>query len=84
MSDEKDFDYGICKIPRKDKDGNDISGDRIGKGGRHRNDGTFSGMVYDVQEVEHDPSLVETKTVYIEQEVPFWKVLISDLVRDSA
>ena len=84
MSDEKDFDYGICKIPRKDKDGNDISGDRIGKGGRHRNDGTFSGMVYDVQEVEHDPSLVETKTVYIEQEVPFWKVLISDLVRDCA
>lgn len=45
MPDERDFDYGICKIPRKEKDGNDISNDRIGRGGRHRSNGTYSGPV---------------------------------------
>ena len=56
MADNKDFDYGICKIPRVDKNGNDITNDRIGKGGRHRDDGTYSGPVYDVEMVKHDPS----------------------------
>ena len=64
MPDERDFDYGICKIPRKDKDGNDISNDRIGREGRHRSNGTYSGLVYDVEVVDGDLSVPRTKTVY--------------------
>ena len=90
MPDERDFDYGICKIPRKDKDGNDISNDRIGRGGRHRSNGTYSGPVYDVEVVDGDPSVPRTKTVYrdrtvvIEKEPPVWKLLAADLVREYA
>ena len=90
MTDGRDFDYGICKIPRKDKDGNDISNDRIGRGGRHRSDGTYSGPVYDVEVVDGDPSVPRTKTVYrdrtvvIEKEPPVWKLLAADLVREYA
>ena len=69
MPDERDFDYGICKIPRKDKDGNDISNDKIGRGGRHRSDGTYSGPVYDVEVVDGDPSVPRTKTVYRDRPV---------------
>ena len=64
MSEDRDFDWGMCKIPRKDKNGNDISNDRIGKGGRHRSDGTYSGPVYDIEKVDDDPSISITKTVY--------------------
>ena len=46
MSEERDFDYVVGKLPRKDKDGNDTTGDRIGKGGRHRGDGTYSAVAY--------------------------------------
>lgn len=56
MSEEKDFDFVVGKLPRKDKDGNDATGDKIGKGGRHRDDGTFSGMAYDLQVVDEDPT----------------------------
>ena len=48
MSEERDFDYVVGKLPRKDKDGNDTTGDRIGKGGRHRGDGTYSAVAYDL------------------------------------
>lgn len=94
MPDGRDFDYGICKIPRRDKDGNDISGDRIGKGGRHRSDGTYSGPVYDVELVGYDPSVPQTRTVYhdrpvyieqpvyVEQKESFLEELASDLIRD--
>lgn len=94
MSDGRDFDYGICKVPRRDKDGNDISGDRIGKGGRHRSDGTYSGPVYDVELVGYDPSVPQTRTiyqdrpvyieqpVYVEQKSSFLEGLASDLIRE--
>lgn len=48
MPEEKDFDYVVGKLPRRDKDGNDTTGDRIGKGGRHRDDGTYSAVAYAV------------------------------------
>lgn len=32
MSEDRDFDYVVGKLPRKDKDGNDTTNDRIGKG----------------------------------------------------
>lgn len=44
MPEEKDFDYVVGKLPRRDKDGNDTTGDRIGKGGHHRDDGTYSAI----------------------------------------
>lgn len=56
MSEDRDFDYVIGKLPRKDKDGNDTTGDRIGKGGRHRDDGTYSAVAYDLEVVDEDPT----------------------------
>lgn len=56
MEDNRDFDYVIGKLPRKDKDGNDVTRDRMGKGGRHRENGTFSVMPYDLKVVENDPA----------------------------
>lgn len=87
MSEDKNFDFGICKIPRTDKDGNDITSDRIGKGGRHRNDGTYSGPVYDITPVDHDPSqpLVEYRDryhevpVYVEREPSFGEQLLYNM-----
>lgn len=58
MSEDRDFDYVVGKLPRKDKDGNDTTGDRIGKGGRHRDDDTYSAVAYDLEVVDEDPTKV--------------------------
>ena len=50
--DDRDYDEYRVKVPRYDKNGEDISGDRLGGGGRHRKDGTISGMAYDFEPVE--------------------------------
>ena len=55
MEDNKDFDYVVGKLPRKNKDGKDITEDKIGKGGRRRDDGTVSSMVYDLEVVDNNP-----------------------------
>lgn len=47
MPEDRDYDLAIYKVPRKDKDGRDITGDKIGPGGRHRGNGTYSGVAYD-------------------------------------
>lgn len=60
MSEDRDFDYVVGKLPRKDKDGNDTTGDRIGKGGRHRDDGTYSAVAYDLEVVNEDPTKIVT------------------------
>ncbi len=75
MPEDRDYDYVVGKLPRKDKSGKDASGDRIGKGGRHREDGTFSGMAYDLQVVDSDPTKpvpappprVITRTEYVDR-----------------
>ena len=75
MAEERDYDYVVGKLPRKDKSGNDASGDKIGKGGRHREDGTFSGMAYDLKVVDSDPTKpvppppprVITRTEYVDR-----------------
>jgi hypothetical protein len=54
MEENRDFDYVQGKVPRYDKEGNDITGDTLGGGGLHRDDGTFSGMAYDLEKVEKD------------------------------
>lgn len=51
-SHNQEYDEYRVKVPRKDKNGNDITGDKIGKGGRHRADGTYSGVAYDFVPIE--------------------------------
>ncbi len=46
---EQEFDWIVAKLPRKDKDGNDTTNDKLGVGGKHREDGTFSSMPYDIE-----------------------------------
>ena len=53
--DNRDYDYVVGKLPRKNKDGKDISDDKIGKGGRRREDGTISSMAYDLKVVDENP-----------------------------
>ena len=70
MPKEKDFDYVVGKLPRRDKDGNDTTGDRIGKGGRHRDDGTYSAVAYDLEVVDEDPTKKAPEpTVIVQREV---------------
>lgn len=70
MLEEKDFDYVVGKLPRRDKDGNDTTGDRIGKGGRHRDDGTYSAVAYDLEVVDEDPTKKAPEpTVIVQREV---------------
>lgn len=56
MSDDRDFDWVRGKVPRRSRDGEDISGDDLGSGGRRRDDGTLSGLVYDLEYDEDDQS----------------------------
>jgi hypothetical protein len=58
LSEDRDFDYVVGKLPRKGKAGNDTTGDRIGKGGRHRDDGTYSAVAYDLEVVDEDPTKI--------------------------
>lgn len=46
-----DLDYVVVKgkVRKRDKDGNDISADKLGTGGRRREDGSLSALVYDVE-----------------------------------
>lgn len=54
MREKTDYDIAIVKVPRKDKCGNDITKDKLGGGGRHRKDGTISGMAYDFKILDED------------------------------
>ncbi len=56
MSESQDYDYVIGKLSRKDKDGRDTTKDKMGKGGRHREDGTFSSMPYDLEVLDSNPT----------------------------
>ncbi len=51
-----DFDYVVVKgkVRKRDKNGNDISADKLGTGGRRREDGTLSAQVYDLVEFTED------------------------------
>lgn len=54
MQIDRDYDIAIAKIPRTDRSGNDITEDKLGGGGRHRPDGTISGMAYDFEIIDED------------------------------
>ena len=47
MPERRDCDLAVYKVPRKDKNGNDIADDKVSAGGRHRGDGTYPGAAYD-------------------------------------
>lgn len=49
---DKDYDEYKVKVPKKDKNGKDITKDKLGGGGRHREDGTISGMAYDFEPLD--------------------------------
>lgn len=53
-ADNKDYDTYVVKVDRHDKQGKDVSGDRLGKGGRHRKDGTYSSVAYDFKDYDED------------------------------
>ena len=98
MSEDRDFDYVVGKLPRKDKDGNDTTSDRIGKGGRHREDGTYSAVAYDLEVVEEDPTkiippepqvIVHREVVEVEkrptryEDLPWYQQLIVDGIEQA-
>lgn len=63
-NDDSDYRYVLGKVPKVDKNGNDISDDKLGSGGTRRDDGTLSSLVSDLQEI--DPDMVrqlQKKTV---------------------
>ena len=71
--DNKDYEEYKVKVPKYDKEGNDITGDKLGKGGRHRGYGTFSAMAYDFQPLEESESkesreYLERKLMILAQE----------------
>lgn len=90
MPENRDYDIVRGKLPRTDKLGHDVTGDHLGKGGRHRKDGTYSAVVYDLEII--DPSSAECKetepfvtTSYVEnksaqyEDLPWWGQLLVDI-----
>ena len=93
MAEDCDYDYVVGKLPKKDKDGKDTTSDRIGKGGRHRDDGTYSSVVYDIEVVDKPPVQDETATYYSAEyeeprrasyeDLPWWGQLIVDVAEET-
>lgn len=98
MSEEREFDYVVGKLPRKDKNGNDTTSDHIGKGGRHRDDGTYSAVAYDLEVVDEDPTkivppepqvIVRREIVEVEkrptryEDLPWYQQLIYDGIEQA-
>jgi hypothetical protein len=71
MENDRDFDWAKCKVPRKDKGGNDITSDKLGAGGRHRDDGTYSGVAYDIEMIDENDDLKEKNYYQANQSTPY-------------
>lgn len=65
MQGDRDYDIAISKVPRRGKKGEDITGDKLGGGGRHRDDGTISGMAYDFEILDDDKFFNGDKEEYV-------------------
>lgn len=66
----KDYDEYKVKVPRKDKNGKDITKDKLGGGGRHREDGTISGMSYDFEPLDpNKEEELQRKNEELQQEI---------------
>lgn len=67
----RDYDRVIAKMPRYDKEGRDVTGDKMGPGGRRKDDGRQSVQAYDFEEYNEEESreeLVERLRLYAEAE----------------
>ena len=76
MPEERDYDLAIYKVPRKDKDGRDITGDKIGPGGRHRGNGTYSGVAYDPELLDEDAERRLSGPVRYEDLSPVGQIIV--------
>ena len=66
----KDYDEYKVKVPKKDKNGKDITKDKLGGGGRHREDGTFSGVAYDFEPLDSNKEeKLQRKNEELQQEI---------------
>jgi hypothetical protein len=93
VAEDCDYDYVVGKLPKKDKDGKDTTSDRIGKGGRHRDDGTYSSVVYDIEVVDKSPVQDETAPYYPAEyeeprrasyeDLPWWGQLLVDVAEET-
>lgn len=76
MPEERDYDLAIYKVPRKDKDGRDITGDKIGPGGRHRGNGTYSGVAYDPELLDENAERRLSGPVRYEDLSPVGQIIV--------
>lgn len=85
MDDAEDFMRVEGKVPRRDKDGNDITNQSLGSGGARRDDGTLSALAYDLEPLsEGDES--PTQQPSPGPSVPPWLVelILRDVVIPAA
>lgn len=61
--DDRDYDVVKVKVKKQDKDGNDISGDKVGPGGRRREDGTLSAMYYDPEPLDESQDAADREAL---------------------
>lgn len=54
QNEERDFDWVRGKVPRYNQDGDDISDEELGAGGRRREDGKLAGLAYDLEYYDPD------------------------------
>lgn len=66
----RDYDRVIAKMPRYDKEGHDVTGDKMGPGGRRKDDGRQSVQAYDFEEYNEESreELEERLRLYAEAE----------------
>lgn len=76
MPEERDYDLAVYKVPRKDKNGNDITGDKVGAGGRHRGDGTYSGVAYDPEILDEEAERRLSGPIHYKDLSPVGQILV--------
>lgn len=77
MQAAREYDIAIAKVPRTDRRGKDITEDKLGGGGRHRADGTISGMAYDFKIIDEE----RFSTIDREERVPEFST--NDMLKTS-
>lgn len=71
-NEDRDYDEYKVKVKRYDKDGNDISGDKLGGGGRRRDDGTISTMAYDFEPIDSEDDNSELTRCELESQLAMY------------
>lgn len=71
-NEDRDYDEIRGKIKRHDKNGNDITGDKLGGGGRHRPDGSISALVYDIEPIDSEDDNSELTRCELESQLAMY------------